>query len=111
MVIDELVPLTDFKNNFQYKLPSNVIKKELYLRKRLCKNLKKYPTLDLKHRIKSLNIEIKKHFYSEKRMTVRKKFKPGNSKSLWDAVNTAKDIGTSTLPCSMTFGNVKIEER
>ena len=43
-------------------------------------------------------------------MTVRKKLKPGNSKSLWDAVKTAKDIGTSTLPCSMTFGDVKIEE-
>ena len=91
MVVDDLIPLSDFKNNIQVKLPSQLIKKKLSLRKRLRKNFKRNPTLDLKHRIKSLNIEIQKHFYSEKRFKVRKKLKPGNSKSLWDAVNSAKD--------------------
>ena len=55
-------------------------------------------------------MEIKKYFYSEKRLNVRKNLIPGNSKSLWNAVNTAKDIGTLTLPCLMTLGIVKIKE-
>ena len=59
MIIDELVPLTEFKNGSQFLLPCKVIKKKISLRKRLLKNFKRYPTLDMKHRIKSLNIEIK----------------------------------------------------
>ena len=49
-------------------------------------------------------------FYSEKRLNVRKNLKPGNTKSLWKAVNTAKDIGSSPIPCSMTFGDAVVRE-
>ena len=35
MVVDDLIPLSDFKNNIQVKLPSQLIKKKLSLRKRL----------------------------------------------------------------------------
>ena len=71
-VVDNLVPLSEFKNNSQVKLPSNVIKRKINLRKRLLKNFRRTPNLDLKSRIKSLNVEIKKYFYSERRLNVRK---------------------------------------
>ena len=35
---------------------------------------------------------------------------PGNSKSLWSAVKTSKDMGASLLPASMTQGGHKINE-
>ena len=35
---------------------------------------------------------------------------PGSSKSLWKAVSAAKDIGISTIPNTMTFGNKIINE-
>ena len=43
-------------------------------------------------KIKDLNKEIRKHFYIKRKENVRRKIIPGNSKSLWDAVKTAKDI-------------------
>ena len=50
--------------------------------------------MDLKNCIKNLNSEIRSHFYSEKRPSIRRNLRPGDSKSLWKAVNAAKDIGT-----------------
>ena len=47
-VVDDLVPLCGFKNNLQVKLPSNIIKRKINLRKRLLKNFKRNPNLDLK---------------------------------------------------------------
>ena len=70
--------------------------------------MKSRPTLDLKSRINNLNIEIRGHFYDNKRKTIRRNLRPGDSKSLWQAVNAAKDIGTSALPQSMTFNNQAI---
>ena len=66
--------------------------------------------MELKARIKNLNHEIKSYFYSEKRSNVRKNLKPGNSKSLWKAVNMAKDIGSSSIPCKLTLGHITIRE-
>ena len=50
--------------------------------------------MDLKNCIKNLNSEIRSHFYSEKRSNVRRNLRPGDSKSLWKAVNAVKGIGT-----------------
>ena len=47
-VVDDLVPLSGFKNNLQVKLLSNIIKRKINLRKRLLKNFKRNPNLDLK---------------------------------------------------------------
>ena len=69
-----------------------------------------FVSLDLKHRIKNLNTEIKTYFYSEKRSKIRKNLIPGNSKSLWKAVSAAIDVGSVTLPHTMTLGNIKITE-
>ena len=44
----------------------------LNLRQRLWKNFRKRPTLDLKLRIKHLNIEIGNYFYSQKQQNIRK---------------------------------------
>ena len=57
-----------------------------------------------------MNVEIRNHFYFEKRNSVRRKIVPGNSKSLWNAVKASKDLGASALPVSMTLGGEKISE-
>ena len=64
----------------------------------------------VKGHIKNLNAEIRKHFHSKKRLNVRKNLIPGNTKSLWKAVHTAKDIGPAPIPCSMTFGDFIVRE-
>ena len=66
-VVDNLVPLTDFENNIVMKVPDYHIKRKLNIRKRLLKNFKRNPTLELKARLKNLNFEIRTHYFSEKK--------------------------------------------
>ena len=45
-----------------------------------------------------------------KKHKIRSKIKPGDSKSLWKAVNESKDIGTNSLPILMTLAGSCIHE-
>ena len=40
---------------------------------------------------------------------IRKKIIPGNTKRLWDAVKTEKNINVPALPPNMTLNNDQIE--
>ena len=44
---------------------------------------------------------IKIHFHNEKKFKVRKGIKPGNNKTLWEAVKLAKDVHVEDLPDQM----------
>ena len=99
-IVDKLVPLTEFSNNSAIKSlkPTAKIKRKLDLRKRLLKSLQCTPSNELQNRIKTLNTEIKHHFLNIKSNSIRPKILPGNSKSLWDAVNIAKDVNAQQMP-------------
>ena len=62
----------------------------------------------MKSRIRHLSTEIKSHFTTEKRMKVRQGIKPGNSKTLWEAVKIAKDQNIEDLPEKMNLNSVTI---
>ena len=109
-VVDDHAPLMEFKNNTVMIVPNFHIKRKLNTRKILLNVFKRNPTLELKARIKNLNFEIRTHYYSEKRKNVRKNLIPGNSKSLWKAVNTARDTGVTSIPCNLTYGNITVGE-
>ena len=66
--------------------------------------MRQNPTDDLKKRVKNLNIEIKYYFNLNKRMRVRKGIIPGNSRSLWKAINIEKDINSNEIPRRMFEG-------
>ena len=46
----------------------------------------------------------------DKRKRVRKGITPGDSRSLWKAVNIAKDKNSSEIPTKMSDGVVEIDE-
>ena len=102
--------MSEFEGEFLLNKPCPVIKGKLNLRNRLLKIRKHRPTLDLKKRIKNLNVEIINHFHFEKRNSIRRKIVPGNSKSLWKAVNIANDNGVCTLPDCMTLEGRAVSE-
>ena len=108
-VVDTLVPVPDVINDDFNSKVCPFIKNKLNPRNRLLKVLKKRPSIDLKTRIKNLNIEIVTHFRSNKRNKIRNKIIPGSSKSLWNAVNSAHDTGTNSLPDCMKLGGVQVE--
>ena len=111
-VIDKIAPLVQFSNNLTVKSlkPSSVIKTKLNLRKRLLKPLKNNPSNVLRDKIKNLNFEIRQHFKSLKTRAVRRKIVPGNCKSLWEAVNIAKNTNPQQLPAQMFLNNNPVNE-
>ena len=74
---------------------------KLNLRKKLLKKIKQEKTPEIRNRLKNLSVEIKHHFINEKRTKVRQGMKPGNNKTLWDAVKIAKDLNIEELPDQM----------
>ena len=100
-VVDDLCPLEKFVNKKQIKLNSpKHIKKKLNRRNNLLKKIKNNPhdSLGARTELKTLNKEIKTHFYHNKAASVRRGILPGNSKSLWDAVRISKDLNTTLMP-------------
>ena len=61
----------------------------------------------IRDEIKSLNKDIKSYFHKIQAKNVRKSIIPGNSKSLWDAVNKAKDLNSKNLPKTLFLNKIK----
>ena len=70
VIVDEILPMRNHCNEVIIAPHCPFIKHKLNLRRRLLKNFKTRPTLDLKQRIKHLNIEIKNYFYSQKQKKI-----------------------------------------
>ena len=64
-VVDLLAPLSEFKGELLVQKPCPIIKGKLNFRNRLLKIQKQRPTLDLKNRIKNLNVEIRGQIFSQ----------------------------------------------
>ena len=110
-IIDTLAPLEKIEIKPFKKHPKNVnpnVKRKLSLRRRLLCNLKSNPSNALRDRIKNLNCEIKTHFRGCKKLEIRQKIVPGNSKSLWDAVKIAKNVNKPNLPPKLSLNDVEI---
>ena len=110
-IVDDIVPLVSFKNNCvkNVSLPPH-IRNKLNRRKRLLKQQKNNHTIEKKLSIQTLNSEIKFYFMERKKKKVRQGIIPGNSKSLWSAVNIAKDINIVSLPNVMFLGGVEVKQ-
>ena len=64
--------------------------------------------LSIKIRIKEMDKKIRTHFRFEKRKRVRKGIIPGNSSSLWKAVNIANDVGVGGVADRLHLRGVPI---
>ena len=112
-VVDKIAPFElekDLKKN-KIHLPAK-IKTKINKRARLLKNCNKNPTTTpvIKQKIKDLNKEIKTFFNEAKTKNVRNCIKPGNSKTLWDAVNKAKDCNINSIPETLFLNDQKISD-
>ena len=107
-IIDTIVPIVEFKNNIIKIDTPPFIKNKINVRNRLLKQFKNNGSIEIKTRIQNLNAEIKGHFYSRKKFEVRRGILPGNSKSLWKAVNIAKDQAQPRIPKNMTFNDQNV---
>ena len=64
------------------------------------KQSKKRPSIQLRDRIKNLDIKIRNIYFNQNRTKLRKDIRAGNSKSLWNSVKIARDIIVEPIPNS-----------
>ena len=98
-VVDKLAPLVTFVNDVAKETkPPFHIKRAINIRQRLLKNYRKFPCIEIKNKIGTLDKTIRNFFKNKQTTRVRKGILPGNSKTLWRAVNIAKDMNPPKLP-------------
>ena len=114
-IVDNIAPLEPVRalnsNSKLYQPPH--IKNKINKRSRLLKKLNSNPnsSISTRQEIKTLNKEIKSHFHKLKTNNVRKGIKPGNSKSLWDAVKKAKDCNVNSIPDTLFLNGNKVIQK
>ena len=101
-VTDSIAPLEEINNSTIKAKKSPLLKKHQNRRNYLLKKRKRTgPNENEKKELSSLNKFIRNYHYQERKQNIRRKIKPGNSKSLWDAVKIAKDVEPTHLPSEM----------
>ena len=112
-VTDLVAPIELLSSISQNKInPPRHIKTKINRRNRLLKKSNNNNNaLNTRQEIKILNREIKGFFHTAKSKNVRKGIIPGNSKSLWNAVNRAKDTNSLSLPETLFANKIKIDPK
>ena len=101
-VVDTLIPYVEFTNNAVSSThPSVRLKPKINKKRRLLKLFKITKNPNLQTKISALNSEILMELKNSKKACVRRSLVAGNSKSLWNAVNYARDININDIPQAM----------
>ena len=108
-VVDSVAPLTEFTNNLiTATCPQNLVKPLINKKRRLLKDYKLTKNLVKLEEIKILNNKIVNLCKINKRNSIRRCIIPGNNKSLWNAVNLAKDVNPNSIPKIMKHNGIEI---
>ena len=108
-VVDSVAPLTEFTNNYiTATCPQNLIKPLIYKKRKMLKEYKRTKNQAILEGIKVINIKIINMGKNHKRNSIRRSLIPGNNKSLWNAVNLAKDINLNSIPKIMKYNGIEI---
>ena len=111
-VVDELVPYKTFVNDQKTSdFKPQFIKSILQKRKRLLKCFNKDKLIATKIEIKLLDVQVRRFFRTQKRNSIRRKIVPNNSKTLWDAVKTAKNLNLAQIPENLTLTDIKVPQK
>jgi exonuclease III len=109
-IIDRVAPVeefTDYKATKTIVTPSFIIAAK-NKRKKLLSRLKTSRSPNIKDQIKTLDSKIRSFYHKRKTNDVRRSIIPGNTSSLWKAVNVAKDVHKNTLPKTLFKSNKQI---
>ena len=98
-VVDLLAPIKRFENEFVSKRSFGPnIKNLINKRKRLLRRQRVTPTPTRSLKIKTLDNDLKNHFFKANLDRIRGRILPGDNKSLWAAVKLAKNQSSNVLP-------------
>ena len=109
-VVDEVAPMVEFTNNYTtVTCPKTLLKPLINKKRRLLKQYRTSKNLTLLQNIKEISRSILERGKQLKRNSIRRSLVPGNSKSLWNAVNLAKDINPNVIPENMSDNGISID--
>ena len=98
-VIDSIAPLEEVKNTLIKSKSCPLLRKKQNRRNYLLRKRKRtIQNEDERQELRALNKFIRNYHFEERKLRIRRKIKPGNSGSLWDAVKLANDIEPTYLP-------------
>jgi hypothetical protein len=110
-VVDRVAPLCEFKDNRVPKdcLPSWV-KNKLNYRKRLIRRFRSTKNVHTKVILNQVDKDIKQYYNCLRKKNVRKVIIPGCTKSLWKAVDAAKDCAKNNIPSRIFRDGLETEQ-
>jgi exonuclease III len=110
-VVDNIAPLSTFTHGSHVKvnIPPR-IKKRINQRKRLLRNFRRTKDARTKIQLDMVDKEVKQFFNRQRVNNLRKLIVPGNTKSLWKAVNMAKDTCNNIMPKTLFENGVEIDQ-
>ena len=101
--------MVEFTNNYtSTTCPKTLVKPLINKKHRLLKLLKNSKNRTILENIKEVNKSILEKGKQLKRNSIRRSLVPGNSKSLWNAVNLAKDINPNFIPQDMSDNGIVV---
>ena len=108
-IVDKVAPITEFTGNFSANThPRVLLKPKINKKRRLLQQLKTNNNAAKRGQLRDLNKQIVMEIKQSKRSSLRRSLIPGNSKSLWNAVNLAKDINPNQIPTAMNHNGRNI---
>ena len=112
VIVDRLAPMVEFHNNsIRKNPPPRTIQRKINCRKRLLKQLKCKPSIELKLKLKELYCKIKTFFHSQRKLAICRGITPGNTSSLWSAVKIAKDVNLGVVPGDMLMDDLIVNDQ
>ena len=110
-VVDNIAPMCTFTQGSHVKvnIPPR-IKQKINQRKRLLRSFRRSKDENTKVRLDLVDKDVKQFFNRQRANNVRKLIVPGNTKSLWKAVNMAKDTCKNNLPKTLYENGVEIDQ-
>ena len=110
-VVDSLTPLTSFLGDYTSNThPDILLKHKIIKKRRLIKQLKAGNNPETRNKLRELNKEIVFEIKLAKKKNIRRRLVPGNQGSLWNAVNSAKDINPNKIPSNMKLKGKEINQ-
>ena len=106
---DQLAPITLIKTNESNQNVPLHIKAKLNKRNRLLKNKNIATRPEISNLIKTLNKEIRLHFYKTKSKRVKNLTCSNVNTGLWKAVRLVKNQNTNDIPCNLKLNGVNID--
>ena len=107
-IIDKLAPVEVIQSRTNKHISNEKITRLINKKRKHLKNWKRHGRVSDRISANILNKQIRNSIFEEQKQQVRRKIKPGNSKTLWESVKIASDKELITIPEQMHLNQIPV---